>query len=183
MRTLVLAVVVLFPSLAGAQEVAYTPAPLIDSRPQAAVMKSPFPMTMIDEGVFRRGWDLSYPKLPWNQAMTCLAHMGVPMSKMGSAPSITVVPYVQTFRVRDLTLDSLLMENDTTAMPGAFSAPAIGYTLLRSNVVLVTEPYRENTIMLRHEAIHVILWRVLRLYGHVPQTVPYFMKCDTYYKG
>jgi len=91
-----------------------------------------------------------------------------------------VVPVARTMRVRDMTLDSLNYASDSTFAGTHFSAPTVAYSLVRSNALLVVERYRANVPVLRHEALHFIIWRSLRLYGHPEE---FFMPCDKAYPG
>ena len=50
--------------------------------------------------------------------------------------------------------------------------------LVRSNALVVVKRYRENVPVLRHEALQLILWRSLKLYGHPEE---FFMPCDKAY--
>lgn len=162
----------------AAQEVAYRPADVIKGRFSSATVPNPFPMTLIDEENLDRAWEVPYPVGPWNEAMHCLARMGIPVKRAGTPPPLVIIPYVNTFRVRDLTIDSIITAQDSTAVTGRLSAPTVGYTLYRSDVVLVAERFRTNRITLRHEAIHMILWRSARIWGHLPNTIKYFLTCD-----
>ena len=58
------------------------------------------------------------------------------------------------------------------------SAPTVAYSLVRSNALLVVERYRENVPVLRHEALHFIIWRAFKRYGHPEE---FFMPCDKAY--
>lgn len=159
----------------------YTPSESVQGKLTTELVGAPFPMILIDEAVLPPLWLKPYPLAPWNEAQLCLAAMGVPMKNAGSPPPVAVVPWAKTFRVRDLAVDSLVASIDPKAVTGAFGPPTVGYTLYHSNVVLVTEKFRDNIVTLRHEAIHMILWRTTKLWGHLENTQKYFDKCDLHY--
>jgi hypothetical protein len=61
--------------------------------------------------------------------------------------------------------------------PGSWEI-ARPFSLVRSNALLVVERYRENVPVLRHEALHFIIWRAFKRYGHPDE---FFMPCDKAY--
>ena len=161
--------VLMFHSLASAQVEA-----LVYDRPMADMLGSAtLPMMLIDESTLPSGLfdTVPFPGEPWEEAKACVAKVSGSRGSVGEPPSILVVPVARTLRVRDMTLDSLNHESH-------FSAPTVAYSLVRSNALVVVERYRGNLPLLRHEAIHFILWRLLKLYGHPDE---YFMPCDKAY--
>jgi hypothetical protein len=168
----------LLPSLAHAQSEA-----LVYDRPMADMLGSTtLPMMLIDENTLAGGLFVTrpFPVKPWEEAKACVEALskGLARAPVGEAPPILVVPVARTIRVRDMTLDSLDYASDSTFGGTHFSAPTVAYSLVRSNALLVVERYRENVPVLRHEALHFILWRSLGLYGHPER---FFMPCDKAY--
>ena len=148
---------------------------LVYDRPMADMPGSAtLPMMLIDENTLTGGLfeTALFPTKPWEEAKACVAKVSKSLEFVGEPPSILVVPVARTLRVRDMTLDSL---NHASMQ---FSAPTVAYSLVRSNALVVVERYRANLPILRHEAIHFIIWRLLRLYGHPEE---YFMPCDKAY--
>lgn len=161
----------LFHSLASAQAEG-----LVYDRPMADMLGSAaLPMMLIDENTLTGGLfeTAPFPTKPWQEAKDCVAKLSKSLGAVGDPPSILLVPGARTLRVRDMTLDSLNHSSQ-------FSAPTIAYSLVRSNAVVIVERYRTNLPILRHEAVHFILWRLLKLYGHPDE---YFMPCDKAYPG
>ena len=166
----------LLPSLASAQA-----EPLVYDRPIAAMLGSAtLPMMVIDENTLAGGLfvRMPFPEEPWAEAKACVERLSPRHAPIGEAPSMLVVPVARTIRVRDMTLDSLNAASDSTFAGTHFSAPTVAYSLVRSNALLVVERYQANVPLLRHEALHFILWRSLRLYGHPDK---FFMPCDKAY--
>jgi hypothetical protein len=168
----------LLPSLALAQSEA-----LVYDRPMVDMLGSTtLPMMLIDENTLAGGlfMTMPFPVKPWREAKACVETLskGSALAPVGEAPLILVVPVARTIRVRDMTLDSLDHASDSTFGGTHFSVPTVAYSLVRSNALLVVERYRENVPVLRHEALHFILWRALRLYGHPEK---FFMPCDKAY--
>lgn len=168
----------LAPSLASAQA-----EPLVYDRPIADMLGSEtLPMMVIDENTLAGGLfvRMPFPEKPWEEAKACVEGLSMVRTPIGKAPSMLVVPVARTMRVRDMTLDSLNAASDSTFAGTHFSAPTVAYSLVRSNALLVVERYRANVPLLRHEALHFILWRALKLYGHPEE---FFMPCDKAYPG
>ena len=168
----------LFPSLASAQA-----EPLVYDRPIADMLGSAtLPMMVIDENTLAGGLfvRMPFPEKPWEEAKACIEGLSMLTTPIGEPPSMLVVPVARTMRVRDMTLDSLNYASDSTFAGTHFSAPTVAYSLVRSNALLVVERYRANVPLLRHEALHFIIWRALRLYGHPEE---FFMPCDKAYPG
>jgi len=138
--------------------------------------RSAFPMMLIDEEQLGPMTTDTFPQLPWLEATRCLSSIGWEIPSDLRRPGLVVVPFARTFRVHDVTRDSLLAAvGDTSVELGRFTAPTIGYALLHSNVVLVTEKGSRLTSTLRHEALHFILWRLGSIYGHPTE---FFDPCD-----
>lgn len=135
-----------------------------------------YPMAYIDEATLPLYPLAPYPLWAWQDARACLVEHGyIPRSAKVQMPELRVVPWANTFRVHDLTIDSLARSMDTTSMGSGFGAPTIGYSLLHSDVVIITSAYATNLRVLRHEAIHFWLWRTKKLLGHPD---PQFQVCD-----
>jgi hypothetical protein len=168
----------LLPSMVAAQTEA-----LVYDRPMVDMLGSTtLPMMLIDENTLAGGLfvTLPFPVKPWEEAKACVQarSTGMALGPVGEVPRMLVVPVARTIRVRDLTLDSLDSASDSSFGGTHFSAPTVAYSLVRSNALLVVERYQENVPLLRHEALHFILWRSLRLYGHPEE---FFMPCDKAY--
>ena len=168
----------LLPSLVSAQSEA-----LVYDRPMADMLGSAtLPMMLIDENTLAGGLYvvMPFPARPWEEAKGCVKALSGSraVAAVGEPPQMLVVPVARTIRVRDMTLDSLDYASDSTVSGTRFSAPTVAYSLVRSNALLVVERYRENLPVLRHEALHFILWRSLKLYGHPEK---FFMPCDKAY--
>jgi hypothetical protein len=159
------------------------------NRPNFATTgKETMPMMMIDESALdlSRFVRLPYPVKYWEQEKKCLADLLVgnadvtlDWSKAGSPPDILVVPAVRTFRVHSTTVDSLLLADDSSFTGEHWEPPTIGYSMIAENVILVTEPIMANPYVLRHEALHFLLWRLkLASLGHPKE---YFGPCDYYF--
>jgi hypothetical protein len=174
-----LALVVLFPALAGAQ------APVVyrTGRPSFALMgRESMPMMIVDEAALGAGRfeRLTLPPKYWTQMKACVAGLGLPTNKAGAPPEILVVPVARTFRMHDMTVDSLMAADDSTFYGEHWSAPTIGYALMRSGVIVITAEYQKNPYVLRHEALHFILWRQFGVLGH---PIEFFGPCDELYEG
>ena len=168
----------LLPCLVSAQTEA-----LVYDRPMVDMLGSTtLPMMLIDENRLAGGpfVTMPFPDKPWEEAKACVEALskGFVPAPVGDAPRMLVVPVARTIRVRDMTLDSLDYASDSTFTGTHFSAPTVAYSLVRSNALVVVERYRENVPVLRHEALHFILWRTLQLYGHPEE---FFMPCDKAY--
>jgi len=187
----ILALVVLFTATftcaAHAQNGLYTP-PIEHTSTLDRVLPSvdlsgreAFPMLYIDEGTFDLNTlpEVDYPALAWNQAKACYEQESGEVVDLAGPPTLRVVPAaVRTFRVRDLTVDSLNYADDTTYAGEHFAPPTIGYTLVRSGGILIAERYKNNLPVLRHEALHWIIWHQRKILGHPPE---FFVPCDQYY--
>lgn len=160
------------------------------SRPNFAVSgKETMPLMMIDEAALEPNAfvGLPYPKQYWEQEKSCLATLlagnadvSIDTSKAGDPPEILVVPAARTFRVHSTTVDSLLYADDSTFKGEHWEPPTIGYALIAENAILVTEPYILNPYVLRHEALHFLLWRLnLAKLGHPKE---FFGPCDYYFE-
>ena len=136
------------------------------------------PQMLIDESslVPERFQRVPFPAKLWAQEKACLAGLGKNTNRVGAPPDILVIPSVRTIRVRDMTVDSMLYAEDSTFAGEHWSSPTIGYSLVRSNVILMIAPVADNPYVLRHEALHFMLWRQ----GLVPLGHPkeYFLPCD-----
>ncbi len=162
---------------------AQKPAPesLLMSRPGFAVMgQGVFPMMMVDEGNLRleRLERIQFPRKYWDEMQVCLAKLGK-AKPAGEPPAVYLIPVAQTFRVHDLTLDSLMYAGDSTFKGIVVGPPTIGYSLIHTNVIILAERYRANKYVLRHEALHFLLWRNGVILGH---PVEYFGPCDRDYE-
>jgi hypothetical protein len=169
----------LLPSLVSAQTEA-----LVYDRPMVDLLGSAtLPMMLIDENTLAGGLfvTMPFPIKPWEEAKACVEALskGFALAPIGEAPPMLVVPVARTIRVRDMTLDSLDYASDSTFAGTHFSAPTVAYSLVRANALLVVERYRENVPVLRHEALHFIIWRSLKLYGHPEK---HYMPCDKAYR-
>ncbi len=151
--------------------------------------KDIFPMMYIDESVVGLATfeSQAFPQEPFEEALACLEAAGAPIVlHRPRPPQLWIVPTAHTLRVVDMTLDSLVALRDTTALLGRFQNPVQAYTLVRSGVVLATTRAASNRGILRHEAIHWLLWYAVPvekradLYWHPPQ---YFRRCDWEYQG
>lgn len=109
-----------------------------------------------------------FPERPWREARACLLGLGVPVSVLELKPPPVLVVKAHIIRVRDMTLDSL----SGRELGGS---PTVAYALVRTHALVVVERYRENVPVLRHEALHFLLWHALKRYGH-PDEV--FGPCD-----
>lgn len=153
-----------------------------DSFTGMPIGKDIFPMMYIDEAVLSLATfpEIDFPQDVFDETRACLVQQGLSLRDV-PAPRMLFVPAAHTIRVADLTLDSLIALKDSTAILGRFQNPTIAYTLERSGVILVTERAAHNRGVLRHEAIHWLLWYGVpeaqrgQLYGHPPQ---YFYPCD-----
>jgi hypothetical protein len=157
---------------------------LVYDRPMVDMVgPATLPMMLIDENTLAGGLfvTMPFPDKPWEEAKACVEALSkrLALAPIGEAPPILVVPVARTIRVRDMTLDSLDYASDSTFTGTHFSAPTVAYSLVRSNALLVVERYRENVPVLRHEALHFIIWRSLKLYGHPEK---FFMPCDKAYR-
>lgn len=190
MRKILLALQVLtFPILACSpikpQE--FTPArePLLVARPALFMTFSSAPMMLIDERELEAQLyqTLPFPAKAWNEAVRCVATVaearGLKLKlPIGDPPPMLIVPVARTIRVVDMTLDSLLYAEDSVRVESHYLSPTIAYALVHTNAVLVVERYQANIPVLRHEAIHFIIWRSLQMYGHPDE---FFYPCDKAY--
>lgn len=138
------------------------------------------PMMLIDESAMtpERFERHAFPLKLWGQEMRCLHDsLGIKdVSGVGLPPTIVVIPAVRTIRVRQLTVDSMLYAEDSTYAGQHWDSPTVATAIIRSNFIVVTEPYRANPYVLRHEALHFMLWRLkLVPLGHPRK---YFGPCD-----
>ena len=140
------------------------------------------PMMLIDEAVLpaQRFVQLSFPRKYWEQEKACLANLlGKPVGDVGVPPTILVAPAVRTIRVRQMALDSMMYAADSTFAGEHWDPPTIGEALIHSNIIFVTETFQANPYVLRHEALHFLLWRLkLAPLGH---PVEFFGPCDAYF--
>lgn len=174
-RYMLLALLTLLPARAAAQ----TPLTPVTGRAVFAQSgKETMPMGMIDEAALapqlyaRR----QFPPELWAQEKACLVGLGKRVDLVGLPPEILVVPAVRTIRVHDLTVDSLFYANDSTFTGVVWQAPTVAVSLVRSNFIVITAQYQANQYVLRHEALHFMLWRErLAPLGH-PEA--YFRPCD-----
>jgi len=133
---------------------------------------------MIDEAALPAMDSIEYSPRPWLEALQCLAENGVPVDSSAGPPPLYVVDStMKRIQVRDLTLDSL------DHRERGFSDPTEAYTLQHTHRVIVVARYAHNIPLLRHEAIHWILWhakwdRQDETFGHPPE---WFGPCDRYY--
>jgi hypothetical protein len=157
MRVLVIALLLtLFPVLAKAQGVLGAPM---------------YPMLYVDEAELAPATftTLTYPAAPWNDARACLVTMGYKVPQVRT-PDLVVIPKgIATFRTGDMLRDSLFP--DATH----WTSPTIGYALIKTHRVLIADRYKDSFKVLRHEALHILLWAADRTYGH-PEKV--FIMCD-----
>lgn len=142
-----------------------------------------FPMVMIDG--YRINLQeyptITFPEEPWQEAKACLVAQGVAVPPDAAKPALRVVPLAHTIQISDPTLDSLIGLTDTTRVLGRFQGPTPAYTLVRENTVLVVSGWTGNRGLLRHEALHSLLWQSgspedrRASYGHPAR---YFQPCD-----
>ena len=181
MRWLV-ALLLLLPAPLAAQTRAASPIPVHAGRWVFAT-KGPemMPQMSIDELALapERYASTPLPAQVWADMKACAAKHGVDVRKAGAPPQVLVVPVARTIRVHDLTVDSLMYATDENFVGEKWSAPTVGYSLVRSGYVLVTDEYRENVYLFRHEALHFILWRAEKVLSH-PESL--FGPCDKAYE-
>lgn len=141
------------------------------------------PMLFIDEAALQpeRYQRIPFPKVYWDEMRTCLFKQGIATTDVGEPPDILVVPpLIKTFRVHDLTTDSVFYAVDSTFTGEVWSPPTVGYSLVKSNLILAAWRFHKNKYMMRHEALHFLLWRQKRIPGgHPPK---YFGPCDADYE-
>lgn len=137
------------------------------------------PTVMIDEyAPLPSMTEIEYSPRPWLEAKQCLAENGVPFDPNMDPPPLFVVDSTALrLAVRDFTLDSLDHKDN------GFSQVTEAYTMQHSHRVVVVARYAHNIPLLRHEAIHWILWhaswnRQNETFGHPPE---WFVPCDQYY--
>lgn len=142
-------------------------------------LQNPYPLLAIDEGTMNpAAFKVQvFPLKPWNEAQACLALQGVPIDTMPLPALLVVPPIVNSIRLTDVTGDSLNHGSQ------GFSAPTVGYTFVHSNAIVIVARYEAHDTLLRHEAIHKILWDTLRLFGHTVEiNEKYFRPCDREYR-
>jgi hypothetical protein len=139
------------------------------------------PQMLIDEAALGeyRFDSFVLPIRYWTEMVECVDALGYDVTAVGMPPRVLVAPAVRTIRVHDMTIDSLNYAGDSTHMGEEWSAPTIGFAMVRSNVVIVTEEYRINKYLLRHEALHHIMWRIERQLNHDPLV---FLPCGDHYE-
>ena len=143
--------------------------------------KETMPQMLIDEQILsaERFARIPFPMQQWTQEMACLMEHGLPVDKVGTPPDIIVIPGARTIKVNDLTADSMAYAEDSTFMGEAWSPVTIAYALIKSNVIVMVSEWRANPYVLRHEALHFMLWREgLAHLGHPPE---FFNACDRDY--
>lgn len=179
MRASLLAALLLLPSLVVAQ-VPETPQ---FGRPDFAVTgRETMPQFLLDEAALAhdRFERIELPAVFWEEMRACLATTtNLPTPNAGERPTILVIPVARTFRVHDMTIDSLNYADDSTYKGENWSSPTVGYALVRTNVILLASRFRANKYVLRHEALHFLLWREKQILGHPKE---YFGPCDEYYE-
>ena len=139
-------------------------------------------MLLIDERALdpERYARVPFPKMYWEEMRACLFKQGVVTDKVGTPPDILVIPNVRTFRVHDQTTDSLMYAADSTFVGEVWSGPTVGYSLVKTGVILAAYRFQKNKYLLRHEALHFLLWRQKRTPGGHPKE--YFGPCDANYE-
>lgn len=155
--------------------------PLENGRPAFATMgRETMPMMWIDEAALAldRFERIPFPAARWAEEKACLARLGARVDKVGAPPDIVVIPAVRTFRVHDMTIDSIIRADDSTWTGEFWDHPTIGYSLVRTGVILMAATYRANPYVLRHEALHFMLWRQYRKLAHPKE---FFEPCDAHY--
>lgn len=169
----------LSPALASCQQEAVVNYHM--TRPAFATAgRETMPLMMLDEAQLgaSRFVSVPFPRAYWDEMLECAEEAGYDVTKAGEPPRVLVVPAVRTIRVHDITLDSLLYREDSTFAGERWSPPTVGYSLVRTNAILLTEEYRFNKYLLRHEALHFIAWRAAEILGH-PDDL--FWPCDKAY--
>lgn len=170
----------LFAVPARAQNGLYTPeaTPGFDTYARPPIEQDG-PTAMIDEyAPLPPMTQIEYSARAWLEAKQCLAKNAVPFDpEMAPPPLFVVDSSARRLAVRDFTLDSL----DKKA--NGFSQVTEAYTMQHSHRVVVVARYAHNIPLLRHEAIHWILWhaswdRQDETFGHPPE---WFGPCDRYY--
>lgn len=164
------------------QLAAQSPEPLQMGRPTFATSgREMMPQMLIDEATITvdRFAQQAYPPALWAQEKSCLAGLGIDVRKAGAPPTVIVIPAVRTIRVRQITLDSMWYAQDSTFAGEHWDPPTIAEAVIHSNFIVVTAPFRLNPYVLRHEALHFLLWRLkLAPLGH---PVEFFGPCDAYF--
>lgn len=151
----------------------------------ATTGKETMPMMLVDEAALapERFEHHAYPFAQWIEEKGCLANLTglspAEMEKVGQPPELLVIPAVRTIRVHSLTVDSLLYADDSTHSGETWEPPTVAVALIHSNFIVITEEYRLNPYVLRHEALHFMLWRLgLAPLGHPRE---FFEPCDAHY--
>lgn len=181
MRRLLLALILTTTSPLSAQVVEQ----LQFGRPNFATAgRETFPMLLIEEAALgpNRYARIPFPKVYWDEMRTCLFKNGLVTNadSVGTPPDILIIPPgVRTFRVHDLITDSLAYAEDSTHLGEIWGPPTVGYALIQSNFILAAYRFHKNKYMMRHEALHFLLWRQKRMYGH---PIEFFGPCDQYYE-
>ena len=154
----------------------YQERPNNDKPPIEIELDAIAPMMLLDERALPEGLLITaeFPRDVWLAARDCLRAQGVRVVTT-EPPKLLIVPIVRTFRIRDMTLDSLEYLNKPGVGGANFSAPTTAYSLVRSDRIVVVERYRENPFVLRHEALHFMLWRSLKIIYHDEK---YFPACN-----
>jgi hypothetical protein len=152
----------------------------VSSRPAFATSGvETMPMMLIDEAALSpaRFKQLPYPQFYWEQEKACLSSLlGKDVPDVGAPPTIIVIPAVRTIRVHQMVLDSMAYASDSTFKGEIWDPPTIAEAVINSNFIVVTEPFQANPYVLRHEALHFLLWRLkLAPLGHPKE---YFEPCD-----
>jgi hypothetical protein len=128
-----------------------------------------YPIMEIDEEILHPSDFpmVTFPNAVWEEARACfieqLKHQPDASRLIADAlraqkPDLRIVPGAHTIRLRDMTLDSLLAIRDTEYL-SRFQNPTPAYALVRENLVLVVSQWSGFTGVLRHEALHSLLWQ------------------------
>ena len=182
MRALLLSLVLfVLPATAQAQELLTVGhVPIHAGRPAFATTGvETMPQMLIDEASLQeyRFTTFTLPPQIWSEMKACAAKQGYDVSKAGEAPPVMVVPAARTIRVHDMTVDSLVYAEDST-FSGEIWTTTVAYSLVRSKVIVIVQGYRQNVYVLRHEALHFIIYRAEGAVGHPARA---FNPCDRDY--